>query len=258
MAEIAARAAAFAPVAELVAAVAFLTRIPVRVAGPSERTGAPAFGLAGLGLGLVAAAPLVAVGAAHPWPLAILAIAIVAVLDGGFHLDGLADTADALVAPLGAAERARTDPQSGSAGVVAVVLVLGLQAAAIAELAALGAVVAGAAIVVAVTVSRAAAPLWALAAGRFVGTGDGLGRWFADRVGGGAAVVAAATAAAVGVVASAVAGPALLGAAIAGATGSAIVGLVTIRLRGQLDGDGYGALIELTVAGVLLAAAVLA
>jgi adenosylcobinamide-GDP ribazoletransferase len=261
MAELASRAArvaALRPVAELVAAVSFLTRIPVPVGAPFARTGAAAFGLVGVGLGLLAAVPVALAGAAHPWPAALVALAVLAILDGGLHLDGLADTADALAAPSGAADRARTDPRSGSAGLVAVVLVLGLQAAAIAELAVRGALVAGTAIVVAVTVSRAAAPVWAVTAGGAMDGGDGLGRWFAQRTGVAAAGLAAATAAVVAVVAALVGGPALVAGAAAGTASAALVGLGVLRLRGQLDGDGYGALIEIAVAAVLLGAAVAA
>ena len=57
-------------------------------------------------------------GQGHPGPAAISALAIVAILSGGLHLDGLADTSDALAAPAGAADRARTDPRAGTAGVV--------------------------------------------------------------------------------------------------------------------------------------------
>ena len=55
-------------------------------------------------------------GQGHPGPAAISALAIVAILSGGLHLDGLADTSDALAAPAGAADRARTDPRAGIFG----------------------------------------------------------------------------------------------------------------------------------------------
>ena len=64
---------------------------------------------------------------------AVFAIAILALSTGALHLDGLADTADALAAsdPT-TAERARRDPAVGAAGAAAVVLVLMLDAAALA------------------------------------------------------------------------------------------------------------------------------
>jgi cobalamin synthase len=47
-------------------------------------------------------------------------------------------------------------------------------------------------------------------------------------------------------------------ASLAGLVAAAILGLVLVRLRGQLDGDGYGAIIELTFAAIVLSAALLA
>ena len=79
-----------------------------------------------------------------------------AVLTGVLHLDGLADTADALVAPYpAAAERARKDPAVGPGGVAALVLVLATEVAALAGLASSGGGwLAGAALVVGATVAR--------------------------------------------------------------------------------------------------------
>jgi len=106
------------PLDELVAAVTFLTRVPVASRGASRsRTGAAAFGLVGAALGLAAAVPVLVSGAAHPLPAAILSVGVVALIEDGLHLDGLADTFDALAAPAGRAERARTDPRAGTAGV---------------------------------------------------------------------------------------------------------------------------------------------
>jgi adenosylcobinamide-GDP ribazoletransferase len=257
MAEIATRVGAVRPVAELAAAASFLTRIPVPLTRPTDRTGAAAFGLVGLGLGLAAAVPVAVADAAHPWLAAVIALAALTILDGGLHLDGLADTADALAAPAGAADRARTDPRAGSAGVVAVVLVLGLQAGAIAELSLRGGALAAATVVVAVTVSRAAAPIWAVTVGRSVGSGGGLGAWFAERTSRAAAAASAVTAVVVAIAAALAAGPMLLLAIACGAAAAAILGLVVVRLRGQLDGDGYGALVEIALAAVLVSMAVL-
>lgn len=258
MTDIAWRAVALSPLAEVLAAVGFLTRIPVAVPGPGVRTGAAAFGLVGLGLGIVAAAPLVVLGPGHAWLAAILGVATLAVVDGGLHLDGLADTADALSAPAGAAERARTDPRAGSAGVVAMVLVLGLQTAALAEVAAREMALATGAMVVAVTLSRAVAPVWAVTVGATFGPPDGLGRWFAQNTGAGAAILCGATGVAAAAAVVAFVGPGLLLGSVAGLAMAATIGLVVIRLRGQLDGDGYGALIEVTGASILVAAAMLA
>ncbi len=244
---------------EVVAAVTFLTRISVtRLATGRSRTGAAAFGLVGAALGMAAAVPLLVAGAAHPLPAAIAAIGLLALLDGGLHLDGLADTFDALAAPAGAAERARTDPRAGAAGVIAIVVTVGLQAAALAELASRGGLLSAAAFVAAVTVSRAAAPVWTVAVGRRMAPPDGLGRWFADATSPGAAAVAIGSAAVVVAALVEMTGIAVGLAAVTGMIGALIVGAIVVRLRRQLDGDASGALIELTVAAVLLAATLLA
>ena len=247
------------PLDELVAAVTFLTRVPVASRGASRsRSGAAAFGLVGAALGLAAAVPLLVAGAAHPLPAAIISVGILALFDGGLHLDGLADTFDALAAPGGAAERARTDPRAGTAGVVAIVVVVGLQAAALAELAGRGGLIAAAMLLAAVAVSRAAAPAWAVTVGRRAAPPDGLGAWFAETTSVGAAIVAIVSAVVVTLVAVELAGPLVGVAAGAGAAVAVGIGAIIVRQRRQLDGDGYGALIETTVAAILLVATLLA
>ena len=60
-------------------------------------------------------------------------------MSGGLHLDGLADTADALMAPdRMRAEAARKDPGVGSGGVVALVLVLAAQVAGLVSVMTIG------------------------------------------------------------------------------------------------------------------------
>jgi adenosylcobinamide-GDP ribazoletransferase len=250
--------AARGPFAELLAAVSFLTRVPVGArAGVPERTGAAAFGLVGALLGAVAALPLLVAGVAHPLPAAIAAVAILAMLDGGLHLDGLSDTFDALAAPSGGADRARTDPRAGTAGVVAIVVVLGIDAAALAELAAGGTWLAATALIAAVAVSRAAAPVWAVVVGRRLRPMEGLGSWFVDRTSPVAAGVAVATAIVVTLLLVELSGPRVGLAVVAGTVGGTLVAGWLVGLRRQLDGDGYGAIIETTVAVILLAAVVL-
>jgi adenosylcobinamide-GDP ribazoletransferase len=249
------------PLAELLAAVGFLTRVPVptgsaRGTATEPRTGAAAFGIVGLGLGIVAALPIVVGGGVHPMPAAILSLALLAILSGALHLDGLADTADALAAPAGAADRARTDPRAGSAGVIALVLVLGLDVALLAELAVRGPLAAGVALVAAAAVSRASAPVAAVTLGRLLPPAAGLGRWFAEATSTAAAIVAVGSAVVAVAVLAAIAGPWVLAAVALGALGAAILGGAIVRARGGFDGDGYGALVEITFSAVLLAAAI--
>jgi adenosylcobinamide-GDP ribazoletransferase len=248
----------------MTAALALLTRIPVRTDG--ARTGAWAFGLVGAVLGLAAAAPVLVFA---PLPGAVLALAILAVASGALHLDGLADTADALAAPTAeAAERARKDPRAGAAGVVAIVIVLGLDAAALAQAAGRSPGIAAAALVAVTAASRAAATVAPFAAGT---VRPGFGRWFADRTSPrealiavvsamGVAVAAALVVRAIALFAVAPSTVAALSPAIAGVialAGGALAAAIVGRLRNGLDGDGCGAVIELSFAAGLLAASVL-
>jgi adenosylcobinamide-GDP ribazoletransferase len=242
---------ALSPSRELAAAVAFLTRLPVPRRWPAgQRTGAAAFGLVGAGTGLVAAVPLALVGQTHPGPAAIAGLAVVAILSGALHLDGLADTADALTAPAGAADRARRDPRAGTAGVVAVVLILLFDAAILTELASRDGRLAAAALVTAVAASRAGATVAALVAGPGR-AGGRLGAWFVTRVRPADAWIAVATTAAVALAAAVVAGASIAGGVVAGSAIAMGIGAVIVRLRRQLDGDGFGALVELTLSAVL-------
>jgi adenosylcobinamide-GDP ribazoletransferase len=242
---------------ELTAAIAFLTRVPVGFAGDRPATtGAAGFGFVGAVLGLAAALPLLIGGPSHPVLAAVACVAVIAVLDGGLHLDGLADTFDALAAPEGAAERARTDPRAGTAGVVAIVIVLGLDVTAIAEIAARSTTAAVVAVVMAACLSRALAPAVAVF-GRATGprAAGRLGSWFAAETTAVQAIVSLVTALVATLVATQWIGPRAAIAATGGTLLSAVLASVTLRARGQIDGDGYGAVIELSFAAVLVTAA---
>jgi adenosylcobinamide-GDP ribazoletransferase len=251
----------------LAAAVGFLTRLPLgdrAGAAAAASTGAAAFGLVGGLVGAVVGLPMLLVGGLDPTIAAILAIVAGVILTGAIHLDGLADTADALLVPDPArAEAARTDPATGPGGVVAVVLVIGLEAAALASLAAAaGPVVAAVTCIAAGAVSRTVAVVAGLAmrsraAGR-------LGTWFAERLrlsDAGIAVVSAVLLAGAGAVVAGAVGGAAAGPSVAvGAGVGALLGLAASWLiagrRGQLDGDGLGASIELSFVAVVVATAI--
>jgi adenosylcobinamide-GDP ribazoletransferase len=250
--------ASFGPLNELAAGVAFLTRLPVAGrADLRDRTGAASFGLVGAAVGAIAAVPLLLIGGAHPALAALAAIAVLAVIDGGLHLDGVADTFDALAAPPETAERARSDPRAGAAGVIAIVIVIGIAVASLSELVEWWSTLAAATLVAAASVSRAAAPVWAVLVGRAMPSKRGLGGWFTDSATRSAAIVSASSAAVVTAIATEFAGPVVLFGALAGLiAGSAAVAAV-IASRRQLDGDGYGAAIELTFAAILATTALL-
>jgi adenosylcobinamide-GDP ribazoletransferase len=119
---------------DLAAAVGFLTVIG---RGGSLRPGAVAW-FPAVGLGLGAGLGVLWWAAGRLWPAAVAGGLVVAgdvVATGMLHLDGLADSADGLVAPMGRARRlaVMAEPTVGAFGVVAVVTVLGLRWAALAS-----------------------------------------------------------------------------------------------------------------------------
>lgn len=239
------------------AALGLLTRLPVRVADAAD-PGAAAFALVGAAIGFLAAIPLVLpVLAGEPVLGAIAGVGLLIAVSGGLHLDGLADTADALLAPDAAgAERARQDPAVGPGGAATLVLVLGAQIAALASIgASSGALVAGASLVAAGSVSRWL-PVLAVASLRHGVAPDGLGAWFGAQVSGGDVVAGGVTAAIVVGLGAVVAGWPVALAGLGGvAIGLAATALVAAA-RGRLDGDGLGASVEVTVTAVLAVLAV--
>jgi adenosylcobinamide-GDP ribazoletransferase len=123
------------------AAIGFLTCIPAAVEAPEGRRLADeawAFPLAGAGIGAVAAfvllvAQLCGLGV---WPAALLALLSGLALTGALHEDGLADTVDGLA---GGHDRETKltimrDSRLGTFGGLALVLSVGLRAAALAQL----------------------------------------------------------------------------------------------------------------------------
>ena len=149
-------------------ALGFLTRIPVSLddapAVPLAQA-ARGFAIAGLVVG-IAGAVMFALAEVFTLPTlvtALLAVGAMVLLTGGLHEDGLADTADGLG---GGHDRNQAlaimrDSRIGSFGVIALVLALGLRAAALSALGYPDA--AGWAIIAAACASRAALPammLW--------------------------------------------------------------------------------------------------
>jgi adenosylcobinamide-GDP ribazoletransferase len=246
------------PVAEFRAALTMLTKLRISTAS-GERTGAAAYAVIGGLVGLLGLVPLVALGAAVPPIAAILAVAVIAVVSGVVHLDGLADTADALVAlgPDGA-ERARQDPAIGVGGAVALGLVLGLEVASLAVLVSdASPLVAGVACVVAGGVSRGVPVVLVRLVPNRTQPG-GLGAWFAARTTSSAAVAVAGSALILCLVGAFVVGtPAVAAAGAVGGIGGIAIGIGLVRPRGQLDGDLLGASVELSFALTVAVAATL-
>jgi len=230
----------------LLAAVAFLTRVPihVRLDGSDVARGAVFFPLVGAGIGAVVGG-IAGINALTTPLAALLGVAAGAVLTGVLHLDGLADTADAL----GAHTRERAleimrDHSIGAYGGVALVLDIGIKVAALAALADRGDVLRFA--VCAVAVARVAPVLlsaalpYARASG---GTGNALGQ-----TGWARCAIAVAVAAAICV---------WLDAAVALAAAAAVtfvVGIAVRRWLGGVTGDVLGAASELVELAVLVTA----
>jgi adenosylcobinamide-GDP ribazoletransferase len=207
-----------------------------------------------VGAGIGAVAGGVAAGLTHVLPTLVaagIALAVGAALTGALHLDGLADTADALTAR--SRERSLAimrDHATGAYGTTALVLDLIVKAAALAALAAHHRAVAFA--VVAGSLSRAA-PV-ALGATLESVRSDGAGAAFAGRISGARTVAALLVAAAVAVAAGGIHGAELL--AIAAAL-VLLLGLCFRRWLGGVTGDLLGAATELTETVVLVSAVAL-
>jgi cobalamin 5'-phosphate synthase/cobalamin synthase len=231
----------------LLAAVAFLTRIPVGGASFDPGAGAALFPVVGAGVG--AAVGGTAYGLAQVVPAlaaAGAALGVGALLTGALHLDGLADTADAL----GARSRETAlaimrDHAVGTYGTVAVVLDLLVKAAALAALAGRSRVVLEA--LAAGALSRAAPVVLGLLLPDVRREGAGA----AFRVAPAAAALAVLLAAALAVPAD----PLLIAVAAAAAL---VLGIWLRRWLGGRTGDTLGAATELVETTVLAAAAALA
>lgn len=142
-------------------ALQFLTRLPAPAWVGFEpdwlNRSARWFPLVGLCVGVAAALVLSVASRVFPPAVAAgLSIAATLLLTGGFHEDGLADTADALGGAVGRARALEImkDSRIGSYGALALIVVLGLKAAA---LAAMLPALAIPALLLAHTASRAAA-----------------------------------------------------------------------------------------------------
>jgi adenosylcobinamide-GDP ribazoletransferase len=234
-------------------ALRFLTVLPTLVA---RRPPEPAdfgrsdafFPLVGLALGaILAGLDIVLRPYVHEAVLNVLLVASLAGLTGALHLDGVIDTFDGLFAGTGREQRLAImrDPRAGSYGVVAVVLLLACKLAA---LGALPPATRAAALMLAPCLGR-----WGIVLTTFTfayARPEGMGRSFKDSIRLRHVIVA-------GMIALVAAG------IIGGITGVIlwmVVGWLVLAggraisaSLGGVTGDSYGAICELTEAGVLVA-----
>jgi len=255
------------PVAPWRTALSLFTVIPV--AGPAEiRRDSAARALAWLPvlgglLAAVAGGALLAVEAGgHSGPrrllAATIAVAVLGVLTGGLHLDGLADTVDGLGSRRPRAEALDIMRRSdiGPMGVAALVLVILLQVTALATLA--PELPSAVALVAAVVTSRVAV---ILAAGSPAARPGGFGALIAGATTARARAIAlVALLAVVGAGGAATGGISFAGrglaAVVAGLLAAALLHRGARRRLGGMTGDVFGALIEVSTAVVLLVLAV--
>ncbi len=119
-------------------ALSLLTRLPVAQLDKLQDTdsghSALFYPLVGLVIGLLLFVPILIFPSASPLLLAAIVIAGWAVITGGLHLDGLADSADAWLGGMDDEEKTQRimkDPRVGAAGVVSIVCVLLLKFSAL-------------------------------------------------------------------------------------------------------------------------------
>jgi adenosylcobinamide-GDP ribazoletransferase len=246
--------------------VTLLTVIPLRGAGPEPRRvtvaaammWAPAVGLL---LGVAAAAVLVVADhslGAGPLTAAGLAVATLALLTRGLHLDGLADLADGLgsgkPAPIALDIMRRSD--IGPFGTVTLVLTLLIQVAALAQAEAAGPGRGPAALIAAVVTGRLTLT-WACRQGVIAARREGLGALVAGTVRPASAVVItlAVLAAVCVVVISEPLGWTLPLAVVAGLAVAFVLQRHAVRRLGGITGDVLGALIEVAATVTLVVAA---
>jgi adenosylcobinamide-GDP ribazoletransferase len=262
-------------VRSLRAAVSLFTVIPV--GGEAELREGDAvravlwMPVVGLLLGLAGAGVMLGVdagGSAAPRRLlgAALAVALIALLTGGLHLDGLADTADGLGSRRAAADALAIMRRSdvGPMGVATLVLVLLIQVAALASVprVSLGAAalvlaqVTGRVAVVVATGSPAARPggFGALVAGQTTERARTLAVTVL-----GCAIAGAGLAAGAGGLTSDGAGLAASGlaAALGGLLAGSLLQQVARRRLGGMTGDVFGAIVEVSATIVIVACALI-
>lgn len=204
----------------------------------------------GAALGAVAAIPLVAGGLLG----AVLAVAALAVLTRGLHLDGLADTIDGLGsrAPAERALEIMRQPDVGAFGVAALVLAQLTKVCALAAIAPLGTAVA--ALVLAELTGRVGI---VLAAGRHVPPArpGGFGALVAGTMSGGACLALVAAALLVAASPLAWGDARLLVGAVLGLAVAVWWRRTVVRRLGGVTGDVFGSLTELASTAVVVGVA---
>lgn len=239
-----------------ICAVQFLTRIPTPRLDDFEpdwtTRAARYFPLVGLLVGAACAAVFWGAGKLWSGPVAaVLAVGAGILITGGFHEDGLADTADGLGGGQTAARRLAImkDSRVGTYGVLALLLVLGLKITALAGLP----VALGAWALVAAHAAGRAAPILAMAAMTYAG-GAKAAKWTPAAARPTLAEVLTALAFAGLPLALSPDGVVLAGLAL-GSGAALALALLARRLIGGYTGDVLGGLEQAFEAGFILGVA---
>jgi adenosylcobinamide-GDP ribazoletransferase len=240
---------------ELRLALGFLTRLPLRLGAPARGAlaqAAWAFPLVGIAVGLAGGIAYSLAVALHLPALAaaLIAVAATVLLTGALHEDGLADMADGLGggADVETKLAIMRDHHIGSYGVLALVLSVGLRAAALTAIGDGGRV--AAALMAAHALARGGLPvaLLALEPARADGLGAAAGRPEAP-------IAAIAAAIGIGVALLGLGLVAGIGAVIAAGAAMAVLALIARRQIGGYTGDVLGAIEQAGETVVLLGAA---
>jgi adenosylcobinamide-GDP ribazoletransferase len=233
----------------LATALQFLTILPVP--GSADLAAAVRWSpVVGLLLGtLLAGGDLVLALWLGPGARAVLLVAALAILTGALHLDGLADSADGLLAHRSPADRLAImrDPRTGGFGVAAVSLTLIAKVAALAELD-------GPLRTVAIVVTPGLARWTIVALARFAPSaraGGGMGSAWHTGATSGALVLASAVALVPTVVLAGWHGLVLAGVA---ALVAGLIGVFATSRIGGVTGDVLGAAVEVVEASCWIVA----
>ena len=231
-----------------VAAVQFLTRIPIRSARGGELSRAVVwFPVVGALIGAAVGGVAAGLGEALPMVVAAaVAVLFGVAVTGAFHEDGLADTADALAGGWTREQRLEIldDPRHGSYGVAALCGSIVVRVVAVASL---GSWDAFTGLVAAHALARGVA-VAAMAAVPLAKPG-GLGAGYARSVTKGRAALAGVVAVAIAALATGWwAGPLAAAAVVA----AAVVAYFAVRAIGGITGDVLGAIEQLAECAVLV------
>ncbi len=231
-------------------ALQFLTIIPARIKkimpGEMARAAAyfPAVGLL-LGLALWLVSHLLSLAQIDPIPSNMILVALLIILTGGLHLDGLSDTSDAIFSGKGKTDMLiiMRDPHVGVIGVLAIVSILMLK---VAFLSSILPNIKGIALVLMCVLAR-----WSMSFSVFAfsyARDDGKAKPFMDGTNKSIFFVSTLIALAIAFIISRAAGPAIFG--ITAAFTYLVNSLIKKKLGG-ITGDTIGAVNELVETAVL-------